>query len=60
MPGVPIDPYSNQPLRMGSVAGKTVIYSVGFDGEDDKAQVEWNFYLGKPGDFVFRFETPTQ
>ena len=42
MPGVPMDPYSDQPLRMGSVAGKPVIYSVGPDGKDDKAQVEWN------------------
>ncbi len=56
MPGVPLDPYSDQPLRMGSVAGQPVIYSVGADGKDDKAQVEWNFYADGPGDFIFRFE----
>ncbi len=41
---------------MGSVAGQPVIYSVGADGKDDKAQVEWNFYANGPGDFIFRFE----
>ena len=59
MPRVPIDPYSNQPLRMGTVKGKTVIYSVGPDGKDDKAQVEWNLAPGKPGDYIFQLETPS-
>jgi len=56
MPGVPMDPYSDQPLRMGLLAGKTVIYSVGPDGKDDKAQVEWNLAPGKPGDYIFQLE----
>ncbi len=57
MPGVPADPFSNQPLRMGSVDGKTVIYSTGPDGKDDQAQVAWDFGCGHPGDFIFRLDT---
>jgi len=60
MPRVPMDPYYDRPLRMGSLAGKPVIYSVGPDGKDDKAQVEWNFGHDKPGDFIFRLESPPQ
>jgi hypothetical protein len=53
MPGMPIDPFSDQPLRM-TVIGKTpVIYSVGPDGKDDKALSEWE---GGPGDLIFRLE----
>jgi hypothetical protein len=34
MPGVPLDPYSNQPLRLALIAKRPVIYSVGPDGKD--------------------------
>jgi hypothetical protein len=54
LPVVPLDPYSNQPLRFGSVAEKPVIYSVGPDGKDDKAQIEWTEAPQQPGDFIFR------
>lgn len=54
MPGVPIDPYSGEPLRLGCVAGEPVIYSVGSDGQDEEAQVDWDNAPGHPGDFVFR------
>ena len=57
MPGVPIDPYSGQPLRMAVLDGKPVIYSVGPDGKDDKAQLEWdqwNQQPGNAGDLIFR------
>jgi hypothetical protein len=57
MPGVPMDAYSDQPLRMASVAGKPVIYSVGSDGKDDQAQSEWNLVPGLPGDFIFRLDS---
>ena len=60
MPGVPMDPFSDQPLRMGAVVGKPVIYSVGPDGKDDKAQVEWNLVPTKPGDFIFQLEKSSQ
>jgi hypothetical protein len=54
MPGVPIDPWSGQPLRMALTNGQPVIYCVGPDGKDDKAQVEWNLAPNQPGDFIFR------
>jgi hypothetical protein len=60
MSSVPMDPYSGQPLRMGTVAGKIVIYSVGPDGQDDKAQVEWNLAPNQPGDIIFQLEKPPQ
>ncbi len=58
MPGVPIDPYSDQPLRMTVIDGKPVIYSVGLDGKDDKALSDWQ-YGQQPGDFIFRLEPPS-
>jgi hypothetical protein len=65
MPGVPIDPYFGEPLRMAVIDGKPVIYSVGPDGQDDQASIEWNLideYLHprKKGDFVFRLESLPQ
>lgn len=54
MPRVPMDPYSDKPLRLGSVAGKAVIYSVGPDDQDDGAKVEWNLVPGEKGDFIFQ------
>ena len=59
MTSIPIDPYSGKPLRMGSDVGKQVIYSVGPDGKDDKAEVEWNWAQKGLGDFIFRLETPS-
>jgi hypothetical protein len=60
MPAVPLDPYSDAPLRMATVAGKPVIYSVGSDGKDDNAQFEWNMYSGHTGDIIFRLESLSQ
>jgi hypothetical protein len=50
---------SVEPLRMTSLQGVPVIYSVGPDGKDDKAAVVWNLNPGQPGDYVFRLEPPT-
>jgi hypothetical protein len=60
MPSVPIDPWSGQPLRMALVAGKLLIYSVGPDGKDDKAQLESNLPSEQPGDLIFRLEITPQ
>jgi hypothetical protein len=60
MDKVPLDPYSDQPLLLGSVAGTPVIYSVAVDGKDDKAQVEWKFAPNQPGDFIFRLDAAAQ
>jgi hypothetical protein len=59
LPRVPMDPYSDQPSRMGSVEGRPVIYSVGPDGRDDKAQFKWD-YATWSGDFIFQLEKPAQ
>ena len=56
MRGVPIDPYSGQPMRMTLVGGKPVIYSVGPDLQDDKAQTEWKWTFVGPGDLIFRLD----
>jgi hypothetical protein len=58
MPRVPIDLYSDQPLRMTVIEGKPVIYFVGPDGKDDKALLEWEGWRG-PGDIIFRLEPPS-
>jgi hypothetical protein len=56
MPGVPIDPFSDQPLRMTVIGDSPIVYSVGPDGKDDKALLEWE---GGPGDIIFRLEPPS-
>jgi len=58
MTAVPVDPYSDQPMRMTLIQGTPVIYSVGPDGKDDKALKVWNLRPGEPGDYVFRLEPP--
>ncbi len=54
MAEVPIDPYSDEPLKMAVVNGQPVVYSVGADGQDDKALVEWDFKFPPKGDLLFR------
>ena len=39
MPGVPMDPYSDQPLRMIAIEGKPVIYSVGRHGTAKRSRL---------------------
>ena len=58
MPGVPLDPYCDQPLRMTVIEGKPVVYSVGLDAKDDKALSDWQ-YGQQPGDFIFLLEPPS-
>jgi hypothetical protein len=55
MPGVPIDPYCDQPLRMTLLQGEPVVYSVGEDGKDDRAMADWRFG-SQPGDLLFRLQ----
>lgn len=55
---VPVDPYSDQPFRIGTVKGQTVVYSVGPDGKDDKAEVEWNWAPKGSGDIIFQLAKP--
>jgi hypothetical protein len=62
IPGVPIDPYSGQPLRMAVLWGEPVIYSVGRDGKDDHGRVEeWDRNRRKwQGDLIFRLVAPPE
>jgi hypothetical protein len=57
-PAVPTDYYSGQPMRMTHIAGESVIYSIGSDGNDDRALADWESGQ-KPGDFIFRLN-PTR
>jgi hypothetical protein len=58
MADVPIDPYSDQPLRMTTQAGQPVVYSVGKNGKDEQARLERD--LNNPqGDIVFRLRVPS-
>lgn len=54
MEAIPLDPFSGQPLRMASLDGATVIYSVGPDGKDDGARSEYRFRESETGDLVYR------
>jgi hypothetical protein len=60
MSGVPIDPYSDQPMRMATIQGQPVIYSVGPDEKDDQAQPAQFDQNSKmfQGDFVFPLQPP--
>lgn len=50
---VPIDPFSDEPLRTATMDGKLVVYSVGPDGKDDGGLILYD-YQKNLGDFVFR------
>jgi hypothetical protein len=53
IPEIPLDVFANAPLKMTQVGGRPVIYSVGTDGQDDRAARDWN-YGRQSGDFIFR------
>ena len=59
MSEVPTDPYADQPMRMTTVDERPVIYSIGPDGKDDQALVEWDLNTGNPtGDLLFHGPIP--
>jgi hypothetical protein len=51
---VPIDPFSGEPFRMATVAGKPVIYSIGPDGVDDHGQFDNPRGRNESGDVLFQ------
>ena len=53
MPAVPVDPYDGKPMRLATVEGEPVVYSVGKDGVDDGGLVDSN-KDSKPGDQIYR------
>ena len=60
MAAVPNDPYNDQPLRMTTMQGQPIIYSVGPDEKDDRAQPAEFDQKSRMfrGDFVFRLQAP--
>lgn len=48
--GVPVDPYSGNPLKMSVVKNRVVVYSVGPDGDDDQAEKGFNLFGNPPSD----------
>ena len=53
MTGVPIDPFSGGPLKLATVDGVLVVYSVGPDGRDDHALKDADLGRKPEGDFLF-------
>jgi hypothetical protein len=53
---VPVDPFddSDAPLRFATINDEFVIYSVGRDGVDDMARLEWKLGENAVGDWIFR------
>jgi hypothetical protein len=58
-PNLPIDSFSNMPLRLTVLKGEPVIYSVGPNGVDDQAKIESSFYL-QPDPVTRRPNDPTK
>ena len=58
-PDLPIDVFSNKPLRLTILKGEPVIYSVGPNGVDEQAKIESNFALQQERTLRFKDE-PTQ
>lgn len=54
MRNVPIDPFSDGPLKLATVDGGTVVYSIGPDGRDDHAQVDSEKGKKPEGDLIYR------
>jgi hypothetical protein len=57
MKAIPIDPFSKtgEPLRGIALGDEFVIYSIGADGEDNEAQLVWDFRSSN-GDWIFRLK----
>jgi len=55
MSDVPIDTFTESAMRMTTIGGHPIIYSVGPDGRDDGGQVEWDEHTqSSKGDLLFR------
>ncbi len=50
---IPIDPFTDEPLRTAMSDGKLVVYSVGPDGSDEGGRMPYD-YDKKQGDLVFQ------
>lgn len=52
LPTVPIDPYDGKPIRYVRVPGGAVVYSIGYDRQDDGGNIGWRIETGY--DYGFR------
>jgi hypothetical protein len=51
---VPLDPFDGAPLRLARLDDGLVLYSVGFDGQDDGGRLAANWRSDQSGDLGFR------
>jgi hypothetical protein len=51
---VPVDPYDGKPMRLTSLDGQPVVYSVGRDGKDDGARTDSDRDTRPTGDLIYR------
>ena len=54
MPGVPADPFSGAPLKLTTIDGTLVVYSIGPDGRDDRALKDSDLVRKPDGDVLAR------
>jgi hypothetical protein len=54
LPGIPNDPFGNGPLKLATVAGEPVVYSIGPDGTDDGGLKDARMGANPEGDLIFR------
>jgi len=53
-----LDAYgTGEPLRLTTIAGQPVVYSLGGDGKDDKGLIDCGYDPNNPGDWTFRLES---
>lgn len=60
LPGVPIDPFSDAPLKLAVVGGRPVVYSIGADGVDDRGLKDSNLGRKPDGDMLFALPAATR
>lgn len=54
MPGIPIDPFSGAPLKLATIDGALIVYSIGPDGRDDLALKDSDLARKPDGDLLAR------
>jgi hypothetical protein len=59
MSAVPADPFDGRPIRMATIGGAVVVYSIGKDLKDDGGRLD-SARDSKPGDLVFALDQPAR
>ncbi|AMV40771.1 hypothetical protein [Planctomyces sp. SH-PL62] len=60
LPAVPVDPFSDAPMKLALLEGRPVVYSIGPDGVDDQALKDSNQGRQPLGDLIFRLPEPSK